>query len=245
MIRVVFGVFCLSLCLVSHASAIPVNIIDSEYTTSLYKKANANDQDDDNYSIESMTRVSSSPLHDEMYFNDSLVAAAQADSFSISAYTRIGGHPDNVSIASSKTELAFSPIASSVTMFQIDFYGYAEWYYSNGFVSLSDVSTGQELWNYYWTDSYVSGNVPWVDDFSGPYRAWANIDVETILNQGANYLLTIYTQTCSNPADSELIRIDVSGVESIDVPESSLLIVSLIHLLIFLLFQGRRRLWNR
>jgi hypothetical protein len=166
--------------------------------------------------------VSPAPVSDEMYAPVSglLSAQAGAEIFGVSAYSSMGGFEHEVDVmagahnatAGAEGEISFSPLVSGTVNLELDFAGNYEWFYSQGFANLIDLTSGQTLWAYGWN---MSDESSWIRNANG--TASAIYSLETTLSVSDTYALTMYTQTFSD-SDAEEATIQLSGLEV--VPES-------------------------
>lgn len=174
-------------------------------------------------------QISSSTPHDDSIAREGRVEAiARASQFDISAFTATlgfgGGTFGVASTATATSQMLFVPVGNGVGEVVLDFRGYFEYFFSAGSVRLFDVTSNQQLWNYGWQG--FQGNVPWADD-PGPARVMATLIVPTLLLSTHMYEFSMFTTTTSNPPDSEMITISLSGLKPRVVPEpSSLLLFS-------------------
>lgn len=160
-----------------YPTPLPINILDAQYTTSVSVSSwillEGGGIGHTNYS---RTTVSSVPISDSLYHPVSGLPEAEANAglFEISAFTAAAnGIYDpfrHGSGASAQSVLWFSPLTSETTTINIQFSGWEEWYYSDGFVSLLDVTSGDEVWNFWWGQLRPPRTVPWVDTYGGGTR---------------------------------------------------------------------------
>ena len=151
----------------SHALPLQIDIIDASFTTFVQTRLPIVEDErlTDGYVVTSRTKNSTLPtsdyLYDEsdyfllpdiddIYRREYAVASASANLFEISAYTDSGVTQWENSLSFAKTEIIFSPLVDALQPIKIDFMGYYEWFFSDGFVSLIDLTSNQELWDYSW-----------------------------------------------------------------------------------------------
>jgi len=209
------------------ADPLRINILDAQYTTSLsISRYQPYDGHTTNFS---RTQVSPVPTSDSMNnpVTGQLSAEANAGLFGISVYTAAAGTNisgyDPLTLgsgASATSALWFSPLASQTTTINIQFSGWNQWYYSGGSVSLLDVTSGDEMWNYGWGGLPSGGAVPWVDTYGGDPRVTAALTLNTNFNASDIYKLTMNTGSGSNPPDVEHILIQLYGFEPIPEPSA-------------------------
>jgi hypothetical protein len=207
----------------SYSDPLPINIFDAQYTTSVSTSSWIIGGGE---TTDSRTLFSLVPISDLMYHSVSgqLEAEANVGLFDISAFTAADGLHDPLrsgSVASAQSEIWFSPLTSQTTTVNLQFSGWSQWYYSEGSVSLLDVTSGDEVWNYGW-NSYVSGTVPWEPTGGNPSMT-ASLTLDTDFIAADTYELNMYTHTDSTPPDSEQILIQLFGLEPIPEPSTSIL----------------------
>jgi hypothetical protein len=164
--------------------------------------------------------VSSAPVASTIYNYRSgggVVAEADASLLEISAYTSItyDGYVDS-SVATVRSEIWFSPLSSQTASLNLEFLGEHMWFYSQGSVSLTDITSGQEIWNYGWAGP-SSGTVPW-EVSAG--LATASLTLNTDFSATDTYYLNMYTETAAR-GDAEFIQIQMVGLEPIPEPASA------------------------
>lgn len=214
----------------SFAQPIPIDLISTQYTT------NVAIQDYD-----SRTRTSITPISDEMRLSGGAgsngwesVASAHASFFDVTTFTDSNAPNDSLpniydgAWASAESEIVFSPLIDSLQTVTIDFTAWYDSYYSEGYVSLFDLTENMELWNYWWTEGYI-GNVYWepqppTGDPEDPVER-AIVDQDTDFIATHTYELVMYTQTNSQWPDKQRINVQVSGIEPTSVPEPSTIIL--------------------
>lgn len=168
-------------------------------------------------------------------------AAATADLFTVVAEGNTMGCPmfacQEFSGAMATTTHVFTTATNASTTIGIDILGGGSFFFSGGFIKLTDLTTAIEVWNYGWSwpsgGMPFTGNVPW-DRVNGT----ATIDVSTAFLASHLYALTLNTWISSNN-DPEYIKIEVSGLEPRRVPEPATL--SLLGLSAAAIFGWRHR----
>ena len=218
---IVWVALCLTLAFAQTGYPVPINILNNQYTTEVdleeyYNSIGAG------LTI-SRTNSSPVPISDSLYnpVTGQLSAQANAGLFGISANTDAGAAYDPNAVnshASATSELWFSPLTSQTTTINIQFSGWWQWYYSWGTVSLLDVTSGNEQWDYGWNG--FNGTVPWVDTGGSDLRETATLQIDTAFNASDTYYLYMNAQTDSNPADAEQILIQLTGLEPIPEPST-------------------------
>jgi hypothetical protein len=231
LIRLLVGVLATITIYPNTALALPldVEVLDRSYTTlvsTTFQRFIG-----DSVITNSISReISSSTPHDDSLVREGRIeATAQASQFAISAFTATlgfgGGTFGVASTAAATSEMLFVPVVSGVGEFVLDFRGYFEYFFSEGSVRLFDVTSNEQLWSYGWHG--FQGSVPWVDDTDGPARVMATLTLPTLLLSTHTYEFSMFTTTTSNPPDSEMITINLSGLKPRVVAEPpSLLLFS-------------------
>lgn len=230
----------------SYSDPLPINILDAQYTTVVdYAEQTSIGGVATNFS---RTMVSPVQIGDSLYnpVTGQLSAQADAGQFGISAYTAacgsnlLGYDPfAQNSVANATSELWFSPLTSQTTTINIQISAWNQWQFTSGTLSLLDVTSGNELWNYWWGDftSQNPGTVPWVITSGGDPNATATLQLDTSFNASDTYILTMNTVTASNPGDSEQILVQLSGLEPVPEPST----VAFLGLGLLALARVRRR----
>ncbi|HTQ50158.1 MAG TPA: hypothetical protein VMJ12_05565 [Candidatus Acidoferrales bacterium] len=209
------------------AQPLSVAVSGTEYTT--YVEAQG--QPTTTYAPVSRTTISSSPISDEIdapidpgTFGGPTIthALANAGLFEVSDQTGWG-----FANASATSQLWFSPLVdqTQIIRLQINAVGATRpQEFTGGQVSLLDLTSDSELWNYNWSvevgPNVGSGNVPW--DPADP--STANFSLDTDFLASDNYELTM--QTYSNAGDdTESVQIQLSGLQAVPEPSSVCLIL--------------------
>lgn len=215
-------------CVAAQATPFGVSIVNASYTASVGWLCIT---DSVTASSGSSSIVSASPAGN-MYINQNSDlplysvkwAEADASSFEISGYTSTTGGVEGfgqwtASSATARTDISFTPLTSGTTSIGLDFFGANEWYYSDGYVSLFDVTLNQTLWSYGWAYGSPS-TVPWTNNYEGdPSHSHAMVTVETDFSASDTYQLTMNTDTDSN-GDTQNVQIQLSGIQAA-IPEPS------------------------
>ena len=210
-----------------HSQPLSVAVSGTQYTT--YVEAQG--QPTTTYSPISRTTISSSPISDEIdvpidpgTFGGPTITHALADTglFVVSDQTGWG-----FANASATSQLWFSPLVDQTQTIgiQINAVGATQpQEFTGGQVSLLDLTSDSELWNYNWSvevgPNVGSGNVPW--DPADP--STANFSLDTDFLASDQYELTM--QTYSNAGDdTESVQIQLSGLQAVPEPSSICLIL--------------------
>lgn len=214
---------------ISHASAVPISLINTEYATDLL----INLIDNSGASQVTQSGTSPAPLSRELLGPGSRIyAKAAASTFSVGTAT--SAVPDSwgnglsyvYARATARTVLNFSPLQDAIAPLALEFAGSSLSFYSEGLVSLYDLTADQSMFSYSWTCCSFQGTVPW-EPRSGPFiRNGASIALDQQFLASHDYALTMLTTTHAN-FDSQSVSIDVSGLE---VPEPATLTMVLLAL---------------
>lgn len=233
--------FAILLCLIfpkdSFAAPLTVDILSTQYTTFVSSRRVISEEPWTE-ATNSRTIVSSSPISDYMDVPDDdpsigsvfgpggRVAEAYPDFYEISVGSYHHGHDGNLAQASAQTKILFSPLVDDSAPIDFNFYGWYEWYYSGGYVSLFDITLNQELWNYSWDYGSPGTTVPWDHEFTGPMDPYATATLIPITDFSAThfYKLTMYAWVAANN-DNERIQIHMSGLKPSSVPEPSTMLL--------------------
>jgi hypothetical protein len=121
------------------------------------------------------------------------------------------------STALAETEILFSPIANTSGALNLSFLGAGSFFFSSGFVSLTDAVTGEDLWRFAW-EYPLRGSVPW-----NLALGTAALSPYTSLFASRSYRLKINTRISSNN-DPEHVTIGLTGLKAVAVPEPSSLL---------------------
>jgi hypothetical protein len=167
---------------------------------------------------------SSAPMSDEIYGPESglLNAQANAEWSGVAAYSSIraadAGAGAHNATAGAESQIWFSPLTTGTATIQFDFVGEYAWAFSACFLSLTDTTSDQTLWDYEWSD--LSGPFP----FSGNNPDGSStglLSYTTSLSSEKNYELDMFVQTFSNN-DVERVSVQLSGLRVANViPEPS------------------------
>lgn len=228
----------------SFALPLEIQVLETQFTTFVHTSWSAIDPNDVSV-VKSRTKYSSYPISDYLYGEISLgtmtfsaEAEAIADFFEVSVFgiTKLWS-----SLASAKTEIIFTPLIDGLQSLSIDFAGYYDYFFSEGSVSLFDLTENQELWNYSW-DHWFAGNVPWelvAGDVPG-LTAVATLSLDTYFAADHTYTLKMFAGMDSN-SDAELIKIKLTGLKIVSVPEPSTFILLCLGFLGLVSLKGKFR----
>jgi hypothetical protein len=227
------------------AASLPINILDAQYTNYL-ATSRWTFEDGDIVAVTDASRPATSPnpLSDSLYHPVSglLEAEANADLFKIGVYTSAEGRDDPfraAALAWVGSDLWFSPLVSGTTTVSVQFLGWHQFQYTWGGVNLFDVTSGNEVWNFWW-EGDRQGTVPWVYTGGENPRGTATLALETDFVAGNTYKLSMYSGAISNPGDRQRILIELSGFDPIAVPEPTALSLAGLGALSLALVRRRR-----
>ena len=233
--KIALGIMAFGACLTAPASPpFGVSVLNSQYTTYVFVQtnganANVGTGTSGDFAIwsggNSRMTLPPIPTSDSMSLGGSgtLAAEANVDTFGVSAFSDMvpafpQGWPGHNSTAGAESEIWFSPLTGGTATIGLDFSGAYTWYYSSGFVSLSDVTAGQTLWNYGWNGLNLLDGSNWMLNPDG--TASATYSFQTDFNPADTFKLTMYTQTFAD-YDEEQTAIQLSGlVEAIPEPSA-------------------------
>ena len=206
---------------------LPINIIATQYTTAVNMQRSIQPYDGSTTNF-SRTQVSPAPISDAVYdtFTESLAAEANADLFAIYANTPTQSGIDPLfwnSSASATSDVWFSPLTSETATLNIQFSGGDHWgFSSSGTLSLFDVTSGNEVWNYGW-GGFAEGTVAGVPVSElNPWGETTNLQLDTDFNAGDIYELALSTLTTAQNVDpmSPSISLQLSGLEAVPEPST-------------------------
>jgi hypothetical protein len=169
----------------------------------------------------SRTTTASSPVYDEIdlpcpeYFpNVTNHALANAGLLVVSAQTGWG-----VANASATSQLLFSPLSDQTQTVGININFEAGLPYTDGSISLLDLTSNSELWNYSWNGPFSAPvNFSWDPSFG---IGLANINVDTDFLASHQYELTMMTGSNAGD-DSENVQILLTGLVAVPEPSTAL-----------------------
>jgi hypothetical protein len=208
---------------ISHVSAVSIDVLNTQHTTFVSTWFRGEIQD----SYSERTSVSSDPVSDYMYAEKFAYygpeyylgvseASANANLFDISVYTW-ANEAENAASASAKSEVTFSPVMNSSDTISLDFSLRGEYLYTAGFVSLFDVTSNQEIWNYGWEFPGIIIGLP-------DLQPAIALEIDTSFLAAHVYKLEMFTQSWAN-GDVQWVDIALSGLEPTRVPEPSTLLL--------------------
>lgn len=193
--------------------AAQVSLKDAHHTISVAREV----WDLNGLNLESRTTESVLPINDSLLSGAAWInAQAEANLLRISAFAAADYPNHDSSSASARSEFSFSPEMDTVAPITIDVTGWDHWYFSLGYVTLFDITSGATLWDYNWDGP--SGTLPWVDHAGEEPRGTANLTLGTELLEAHDYRLTMFTSVGSQEPSSPHILVQVSGLI---VPEPS------------------------
>jgi hypothetical protein len=178
----------------------------------------------------SRTTVSAFPISDQIAMpltegfgaGGTNYAIANAGVFGVSDRTGWG-----VANASATSQLWFSPTADQTQTIGIQVYAIGASQplrFTGGQISLLDLTSGSEVWNYYWSvlvsPNAGSGNVPW--DLTD--QSTANFSVDTGFLASHQYELTMMVNSSAGD-DTEIAQIQLAGLQAVPEPSSVCLIL--------------------
>jgi hypothetical protein len=218
----------LTLAFASTGYSLPIDILNTQYTTTA-----SITYFDPTTADFSRTLTATVPISDSLYgvVSGALAAEDNASLFGIYVNTPSIAQiePDICGNAASATStLWFSPLTSQTTSINIQFSGGDHWIMSaGGALSLLDVTSGNEVWNYGLPNPGQGANPdwsPWVYTGEIITAGTATLALDTDFNAGDIYELNISTYTLAqNDPDSPWVSLQLSGLEP--VPEPSAFIV--------------------
>ena len=187
------------------------------------------------------TNTSSAPLDSALNGGSAQVfAKAKADTFSVSTSTSalidIAANETNAfAKATAETVLSFRALQDVTAPLTFDFVGHDQAAFSDGFVSLVDVTAGSSLFSYAWTYPFA-GTVPWDCCYH------ATISLSQWLQSSHLYQLTLHASTNAN-IDSQSVSISLSGLQALmaPVPEPELATLMLVGIGVVVAMARRRR----
>ncbi len=244
-----------------HATPLQIQVLDQQFATYTYSRRSITPSE---FIIVSNRITSPLPINDSIWsptWNPDahdysgplwLEAQAEADLFQVRSYTRsvrIGGV---VSGAAAATQVTFSSATAGLATFDFELIGKAEYYYSQQFIGLRDLTLGTDLWSYGYgglgggstvLPLLLPAGTTFLNPISWTYVGFnqhaAHVSVDTFLNTASIYELTLFTSTGSNPPDSEDVQLTWSA--PIIVPEPTLLSLLGCGGALHLLTRGRAR----
>jgi len=204
------------------SASLPIDILNKQFTTIVSLASYYPDLVSGVLSNDVRETISPVPTSSSLYNYRSgggLVAETHAGLTDISAYTSItyDGYV-KYSSATTKSEIWFTPLSSETATINMAFLGEHFWFYSQGSLSLTDVTSGEQIWNYGWAGP-GPGTVPWQVSEG---IATASITIDTDFNAADTYYLSMSTQTAAQ-GDSEFIQVQVFGLEPIPEPSTAAL----------------------
>jgi len=236
----------LTLAFASTGYSVPINILDAQYTTIINMSSAVSENNI--YRTQSLPV----PISDSLYYpsdpSGPTVANANAGLLGISAKTSAFSFaPDLIGGASAFTEsdLWFSPLTSQTATINIQIAAGPHFAFISGNVCLTDVTSGNEVWNYGWGSWININGAPSGIDNGTPIQ-WDNwptdtptatLMLDTALNASDTYQLSLRTGSRAS-SDSENETIQLSGLEPVPEP-SAFALVGLGSLALAMVFRRR------
>jgi len=220
----------LTLTFASTGYPVPINILDTQYTTTLGDFTSP-PYPATNYS---RTQSSAAPISDTLYdsHGDS-EASANAGLFGVSEVT--SSSPYNISFegvqssyAFVESDLWFSPLTSQTTTMNIQIsLNTLQFHYQQGAVNLLDVTTGNEVWSYgngTFPSGITYGTALDPSDFTEGIQGTDTLMIDTDLNASDTYELSLLAgSNSSDDFENESIQL-LSGLEPVPEPSTVALI---------------------
>jgi hypothetical protein len=222
---VAFSAMLMVLCGPASAAPIGINIVTAAYTLRLTSSTTDNTTDPSSPLTETKAQVVSSlvPTSDSLLVTapsgSMALAEGYADLFSTTVHTESGSRFGDHAGAQAEVDalVEFTPIADGTGSIGIDMLARFQSQFSEGFVSLVDLSLGAGLWRYSWDQFQATDTLPWVLA-NGTFSSSFIVDSSLIASH--KYRLEMFTATNSNN-DEQLVTLGISGVKA--VPEPSIL----------------------
>jgi hypothetical protein len=211
----------------ARAESIGITVLDSHYSTDLSTGVTTMVPTGFTFdfveTIETMTATSGLPITDDLQASARVFARATADAFSVTTST--SALPDlslnetsAFAVAMAETVLRFAPVQDGLATLAIDFVGVTlQSVFSEGLVSLFDVTTNQTLWAYQW-DYPFEGNIP----FTCCYQAALSIEQPFLASH--QYAFTMRVGMDAS-IDEQSMSIRTSGLYAVPEPSSSSLLL--------------------
>lgn len=231
---------CLGIPGAGFADAFQVQVLGTQYTTTVATEARLQ-IDKINIPLVSRTLTSDAPVSDAMDFMGDEWATAAAGWLTISTHTDtlelLGPPTSGHAYAYATSVLTFQPTQDGDATIALSFLGSGDGLYSDGRVSLVDVTENLTLWSYGWSGvvEFQHGEVPWVRSSQTNPPLTASLTPTSALLTDHQYALTLFISTNAND-DQQDITITASGLEPTPEPGSLALIA------LGLLGAGGRRL---
>jgi len=207
----------------SIVAAMPVSVLDTEYTTEIYTDLDFIEETLHRTTtsadpVSDFTHTSGDPPTLPFYFAD---AAASAELFDVSVETS-SRHATANSI--SKASITFSPWVTGSALLQVNV-DLVFSYYTEGSLRLIDTTLGEDVWNWGWAYRATSTNA---------MSATRNAS----LFDGHVYVLDMFARSNARD-DQEFVRMLLTGLEPTSVPEPETVLL-LLPALAALLLRRRR-----
>jgi len=209
---------------VVRAAPVTIQVVQATYNGSLSATVRDLRTDPVTETTQSRALLGSSEVSDDLYLQASQsFAAASADAklFSTEANTSSGqGFGRHAfSAAEIRALIDFQPLVDTNASVGIDMLGLYQSEFSEGLVSLVDLTLNELLWEYVWDELPENSTVPWVRVGGNRTASWAT---DTPFLASHQYQLEMFTSTHSNK-DAQRITVNVSGLHVVPEPASALL----------------------
>ena len=207
-----------------NAQPLNVQLLDARYTTFVSVTIRTNFPVPSGSTNISRTIESSFPHSDSLRVDDPAgwpyraTADASTGLFELSGATAAFGLEYVLyAAAGAIDQIRFSPAKDQVQSVGIQIARGDKWLFTEGSVSLLDLTSNSELWHYSWHFlNNPFGNIPWDP---GSFDATANFNVDTDFLASHQYELTMFT-SMDAASDSESAWIRVTGLEAVPEPAS-------------------------
>lgn len=215
---------------IGNAGAHSLSLLGSEYSTDLRTILNQRDPSTGATTVTTATQTATSdaPLAKELVAHELTFAKAQASPYSVSTQTSAFGSDlpggGNAS-ARAQTVLSFKALQHTEAALTIDIEGSGFSFFSDGFVSLYDVTTSAYVFSYAWNFLSIPPAPPPPGSLPLPWESVGNATLA--LNQRLDashvYDLTLHASTTGS-GDSQFVSVRLSGLDRLmaPVPEPSL-----------------------
>jgi hypothetical protein len=220
------------------ADAISIEILSQQYATSMLSQWDTFVVDGDGVTrgpaiSDGQSLTSDTPYSDAFVRNGFTEAAATVGLFEVTAFTASAHTVGDTTIgrmsnATAESTLVFAAVSDGLATLDIDALGFYQFYFSNGFARLTDVTVNETVWNHGWGVGYTDGWewLPPVDASVFGLNGMASVSATSLFTAGHVYELTLFTSTTSNPPDAQRIDLRVSGLQTVPEPSSLLLVTS-------------------
>jgi hypothetical protein len=215
-------------------SSLGVLVSGAQFTT--YVEASGYDATTGPIPSVSRNNVSATPISDELAFP---VSWANVTNYAIANAGLLTSHVQTgwgIAYASATSQLWFSPLSDQTQTIGIYISCGGLSVSDDGSVSLLDLTSNTELWNYSWGMANVPpANFPWN---SGPYST-ANFNVDTDFFASHQYELTMETASQAG-SDDESAQIQLTGLAVVPEPSSTSLLLTICSASLMFIRRQRR-----